>query len=79
MRDLRIALQPKQILFRESVEKFPISGYGGAKGGGKSHGLRAIMLLRRFQYPNLLAEYLGAHFQNYKTIILIHYLDNSPN
>lgn len=48
---LRIALQPKQKLFRDAIEKYPITFYGGAKGGGKSKGLQLIMLLRRFQYP----------------------------
>lgn len=35
-----------------SAEKFPITFYGGAKGGGKSKGLQLIMLYRRFQRPN---------------------------
>lgn len=50
MNDLRIKLQPKQILFRDAIEKYPITFYGGAKGGGKSKGLQLILLLRRFQY-----------------------------
>src|SRR6185503_4966115 len=49
--ELTIALQPKQQLFRQAIEKYPVTFYGGAKGGGKSHGLRNIFLLRRFQYP----------------------------
>lgn len=52
MNQLRIALQPKQRLLYETVEKTPITFYGGAKGGGKSKGLQLLMLLRRFQYPN---------------------------
>lgn len=51
MIDIRISLQPKQKLFKETVEKTPITFYGGAKGGGKSKGVRDIMLLRRFQFP----------------------------
>ena len=51
MIDLRISLQPKQKLFKESLDQFQITGYGGAKGGGKSKGLRDIFLLRRFEYP----------------------------
>lgn len=43
-------LQPKQLAFKASVESTPITFYGGAKGGGKSKGVRDIMLLRRFQY-----------------------------
>lgn len=50
MIELRIALQPKQKLFRSKIETTPVTFYGGAKGGGKSKGLRLIMLLRRFQY-----------------------------
>lgn len=49
--ELKIPLQPKQKLFREAIERYPITLYGGAKGGGKSHGLRNIFLLRRFEYP----------------------------
>lgn len=49
--NLKIALQPKQKLFAKSIEDFPITLFGGAKGGGKSAGLRKIFLLRRFQYP----------------------------
>ena len=56
MTELRIALQPKQLLFRQSADTFAVSGYGGAKGGGKSHGLRNIMLLRRFQYPGSIGR-----------------------
>jgi phage terminase large subunit len=49
--ELRIALQPKQRKFLETIETTPITFYGGAKGGGKSKGLQLIMLLRRFKYP----------------------------
>lgn len=51
MLELKIALQPKQQLFMKSVEQTPVTFYGGAKGGGKSKGVRDIMLLRRFKYP----------------------------
>lgn len=51
MHELRFALQPKQKDFLKSIERNPITFYGGAKGGGKSFAIRAIMLLRRFQYP----------------------------
>lgn len=56
MTEIKIALQPKQKQFRESIEQFQVSGYGGAKGGGKSHGIRNIMLLRRFQYPGSIGR-----------------------
>lgn len=51
MIDVVIRLQPKQKLFLRKVEETPITFYGGAKGGGKSKGVRDIMVLRRFQYP----------------------------
>src|ERR1017187_10197507 len=51
MQELKIALQLKQRLLVEYVEKYPIVFFGGAKGGGKSKGLQLLMLLRRFQYP----------------------------
>lgn len=44
--DLYFPLTPKQIEFRQSVERFPITFYGGGKGSGKSHGLRSIFLRR---------------------------------
>jgi phage terminase large subunit len=52
MKSLQIALQPKQRTFLETIERTPITFYGGAKGGGKSKGLQLIMLFRRFKYPN---------------------------
>ncbi len=51
MQELRIKLQPKQLLLLETVEKTPITFYGGARGGGKSKGLQLLMLFRRFKYP----------------------------
>lgn len=48
---LKIYLQPKQKVFRDTIDSTPVTFFGGAKGGGKSKGLRLIMLLRRFQYP----------------------------
>lgn len=51
MNELRISLQPKQKQFMKAVEETPVTFYGGAKGGGKSKGVRDIMLHRRFKYP----------------------------
>lgn len=48
--ELKIALQPKQRKFLETIEEKAVTFYGGAKGGGKSKGLQLIMLLRRFQF-----------------------------
>ena len=52
MTEIKFHFQPKQRQFLETIETTPITFYGGAKGGGKSRGLRDIMLLRRLQYPN---------------------------
>ena len=52
MNRTQISLQPKQKLFLKAIENYPITFYGGAKGGGKSKGLQLILLLRRFQYPD---------------------------
>jgi phage terminase large subunit len=49
--NLQIALQPKQQMFAQSINEFPITLFGGAKGGGKSAGLRKIFLARRCHYP----------------------------
>lgn len=51
MIELRISLQPKQRVFADTVENVPVTFYGGAKGGGKSAGMRLIMLMRRLKYP----------------------------
>jgi phage terminase large subunit len=53
--NLEIALTPKQTEFDRLIEKKRITFYGGAKGGGKSHGLRNILLKRRIQYPGSVA------------------------
>lgn len=59
MTDLEISLQLKQKLFLKTVEKTPVTFFGGAKGGGKSAGLRALQLIRRLQYP----KSIGAIFR----------------
>jgi phage terminase large subunit len=53
--NLRIPLQPKQELFLQSIEQYPITFFGGAKGGGKSYALRNLLLARRFEKPNTSA------------------------
>lgn len=49
--DIKITLFPKQREFANKIEDFLETLYGGAKGGGKSGGMRRILLLRRFKYP----------------------------
>ena len=48
-----IRLQPKQAELWNLLENSPASwiGYGGSRGGGKSGGLRRLMLMRRIQHP----------------------------
>lgn len=50
---LHVPLQPKQLQLNDLVENSPATwiGYGGSRGGAKSHGARAVMLRRRLQYP----------------------------
>lgn len=48
---LKIRLQPKQKLFRESIDKNLFTLFGGARGGGKSYALRNIFLTRAFEFP----------------------------
>jgi phage terminase large subunit len=50
---IHIPLQPKQLELLRLVEDSPATwiGYGGSRGGAKSHGARAVMFLRRLKYP----------------------------
>ena len=52
MNEIRIALTPKQTDFDSAINKYRNTFYGGAKGGGKSFGLRSIFLKRSIEYPN---------------------------
>lgn len=49
--ELRFALQPKQKELLRKLETTPVLFYGGAKGGGKSRGMRDVFLIRRFKHP----------------------------
>lgn len=51
---IEVPLQPKQKQLYEMVENSTATwiGFGGARGGSKSHAIRAIMLLRRLKYAN---------------------------
>ncbi len=48
-----VDLQPKQEILYNLFENSPATwlGFGGSRGGAKSHGARAAMLLRRLRYP----------------------------
>jgi phage terminase large subunit len=48
---LKIKLTAKQKSFDRAIERYEVVGFGGARGGGKSYGLRNIFLKRRLQYP----------------------------
>jgi phage terminase large subunit len=51
-REITVPLQPKQGELLKLVEESPSTwiGYGGSRGGAKSHGARAVMLLRRWTH-----------------------------
>lgn len=49
--ELRITLQPKQRKALDTAEVTPVTFYGGAKGGGKSHLVRAREVIRRMKHP----------------------------
>ena len=51
--NIQVPLQPKQDEAFEQAESLDhtIIGWGGSRGGSKSHGGRAVMLLRRLKYP----------------------------
>lgn len=50
--DLEFEFTKKQLAFDAQIKQTENTFYGGAKGGGKSHGLRLIMLKRRFEIRN---------------------------
>lgn len=52
--EINVGLQPKQDELFRIIEESPCTtiGTGGRRGGGKSGGLRRIMLIRRLKYPN---------------------------
>lgn len=75
--DLKISLQPKQREAIKASEKYPVTFMGGAKGGGKSHAIRAREVIRRSKYsktaglivrktyPELLANHIRKFFAEY--------------
>lgn len=77
MIELRFALQPKQRNLLDYLDLYPVVFYGGAKGGGKSRGMRDTFLIRRFKYPGtscgifrktypeLEANHIEPMFRNY--------------
>jgi hypothetical protein len=52
--DIQVPMQPKQLELYKLAEEgvASIIGDGGSKGSSKSHGARAVMLLRRLKYAN---------------------------
>jgi phage terminase large subunit len=77
---LSIPLTAKQSELHASLDKFDVTGYGGAKGGGKSHGLRSVILLRclcrpghtgalfRRTYPELEENHIGPLFRQFPSL-----------
>lgn len=56
---LDIELSDKQFEFEASLDKFNVTGYGGAKGGGKSFSGRMIPIIRCLENPG----HVGALFR----------------
>jgi len=54
VQEIKISLTPKQRQFSHAVDTYNVVLYGGAKGGGKSHGLRNIYLSQRL--PEVAAK-----------------------
>jgi phage terminase large subunit len=75
--EIKITLQPKQREALRVSETTPVTFYGGAKGGGKSHIIRARQVIRRLKYanskglivrktyPELLANHIRPFFKEY--------------
>jgi hypothetical protein len=72
--NLEVPLQPKQAEMLELAEtsKHTIIGVGGSRGSSKSHGGRAVMLMRRMRYPNTA----GAIFRRKMKQIRSNHLEN---
>lgn len=75
---IRIALQPKQSVFDRTVKRKKNTFYGGAKGGGKSHGLRLIMLKRRIEYPGSTGYIFRKTFPELKSNHIIPLFEQYP-
>lgn len=77
---IEIPLTDKQSALDSSLNKYDVTGYGGAKGGGKSHGLRSVILLRsltrpghvgalfRRTYPELEENHIGPIFKQFPAL-----------
>lgn len=75
--EITVTLQPKQREALQVSDVTPVTFYGGAKGGGKSHLVRARELIRRMKYsntkglivrktyPELLANHIRPFFTEY--------------
>lgn len=53
MNEINIQLSAKQQEFLKASYRYPVTFYGGAKGGGKSYSLRNIALIRAVETPAL--------------------------
>lgn len=55
--DIDIELQPKELLLLDAMQNSDslLIGYGGSRGGAKSHAARSCAVVRRLQYPGTKA------------------------
>src|SRR6476659_7872165 len=75
--DLTFELTDKQLEFDASLERYDVTGYGGAKGGGKSFSARIVPIIKcletpgmvgalfRKSYPELQDNHLDPLFRDY--------------
>jgi phage terminase large subunit len=75
---VEISLTEKQIQFLEASYTFPVVFYGGARGGGKSHGLRNIILTRCLERPNVTAAIFRKTFPELRSNIIEPLLQQHP-
>ncbi len=64
--NLEIELSDKQLEFEKSLHEFDVTGYGGAKGGGKSAGARLIGLLGTLETPGMVTGLFRRSFVELK-------------
>lgn len=83
MKQVDIRLQPKQmeygqLMYKTGPEAATWLGFGGARAGGKSGGLRRIMLDRRLQRPNTKGAIIRRVYDEVKRNHIDKYFEEFP-